>query len=230
METESGLMRPDPFAFCGRTLAEEKIMRRFLLGALLSVPLLASPLWARPPEHGEHHSSSHWSHGGYYHGGYRPYYYGWNRPYYYGWWNRGYGYSAYSWYMAPYYGSSVYVAPSYGTTSQYSTTPQFDANALVNAWYRHYLGRDMDAGAQGWIDHLQNGRDPTWVLSAILGSDEYYQRSGSTPRGFLDHLYQDVAGRRLSSSEVALQAFNSSARMGIAYDLLQRNPQAVMIQ
>jgi hypothetical protein len=112
---------------------------------------------------------------------------------------------------------------------EYRTTTRVDADALVSAWYRRYLERDMDAGAQGWIDHLRNGQDPAWVLSAILASDEYYQRTGSTPRGFMEQLYQDVARRQPSGGELTPQSLDPQARMGIAYDLLQRNPRAVMI-
>jgi hypothetical protein len=66
---------------------------------------------------------------------------------------------------------------------------------LVRNWYRQYLGRDLDQGGSGWVSLLENGASPDVVLASILGSDEYWQRAGGTPDGFVRALYMDL-GRR----------------------------------
>jgi hypothetical protein len=182
-------------------------MRRFILGALLALPFLASPLWA---DHGHRGRDNH----------------GYGRSYGYG----GYGYR--SWYSAPIYIAPTYVAPAYRVNPEYRSGYQVDADALVNAWYRRYLGRDMDPAAQSWVAQVRDGVDPAAVVASILGSDEYLDRSGGTADRFVDRLYQDVAGRRPDGREMdsARRAFDYSSRVAIAFDLVRQHPAAVMIR
>jgi len=193
-------------------------MRRFILGALLSVPLLVSPLWAKPEHGGSHHGGSHHGDGNRY--------YGYGRGYGYGW-GYGYGTPYRSWYVAPMVVAPTYVVPEYRATPAY----RGDADALVSAWYQRYLGRDMDPGASGWIDQVRIGADPSTVLCRILASDEYYQRGGATPSGFVERLYVDVADRRPSREEMdsTLNRMASVDRQGVAYEMLRQHPEAVMI-
>lgn len=76
-----------------------------------------------------------------------------------------------------------------------------DAAFTVRGWYQRYLGREPDAHALGWIQALRQGQDPTTVLSNIVGSDEYYNRNGGTPQGFVRGLYRDLVGRPPSPRE-----------------------------
>jgi hypothetical protein len=187
-------------------MRRKKIMRRFILGAVLALPFLASPLWARP-DHGHR--------GRDYHG-----------------YGRSYGYGYRSWYVGPAYVAPTYVAPAYQVSPEYRTRYQIDADALVNAWYRRYLGRDMDPAGIGWVGQVRDGVDPASVLASILGSDEYFERSGGTPDRFVDRLYQDAAGRRPTGREreYAVRYSDNPGRVAIANDLLHQNPGAVMIQ
>src|SRR5437879_3364992 len=102
-------------------------MRRIIVGALMGVALLASPLWARPE-----HSRGGWRQGDRYRS------YGYGRGY-------GYGYPYRSWYVPP-----TYVVPDYPVAPEYRTGYQGDPDALVNAWYTRYLGREMDSSASVW--------------------------------------------------------------------------------
>ena len=207
-------------------------MRRTILSALLSVPLLVSPLFAAPQHGGSnHHGDGHhnqWHGGDGHHGewhGSSGHGWGWGPGV--GWGYYGLGFPYRSW-----YGGSTYVAPTY-VLPDYGTTYQVDAEALVNAWYHRYLGRDMDPGAAGWMDKIRiGGEEPSAVLSGILASPEYYQRGGGTPSGFVNQLYADVAGRQPSRGEmgVALNRLGVVDRQGVAYDVLRQHPEAVMIQ
>ncbi len=69
------------------------------------------------------------------------------------------------------------------------------APAIVQTWYQHYLGRPADqAGFDYWVPRL-GSQDPQQTLSELLGSDEYYNRTGGTPDGLVLGLYRDVLGR-----------------------------------
>ena len=72
-----------------------------------------------------------------------------------------------------------------------------NAVAVVKSWYRQYLHREAEpSGLQGWVTQLRQGQDPTYLLSSLLASQEYFQNAGSTPAGWIKALYWDLAGRR----------------------------------
>jgi len=74
---------------------------------------------------------------------------------------------------------------------------------LVDYWYQRFLDRPAnDEGAGAWVDDLRQGESPQKVLATILSSEEYFQKSGSTNRGFVANLYRDLAGRSPSPREV----------------------------
>jgi hypothetical protein len=120
--------------------------------------------------------------------------------------------------------------PAYRSPSVFPPAFRLRAREVVEGWYLRYLGRDLDPGAAVWIDQLRRGENPSAVLAGILGSDEYYQQSGSTPRRFIDRLYIDVAGRRIDGREMdqMLQRLRFSDRQQVAYELLLRYPNAVL--
>jgi len=67
--------------------------------------------------------------------------------------------------------------------------------ALLDGWYRNYLGRPIDAAALTvWGAKLTQTSDPALVQAQLLGSGEYYQRNGATPADFIRALYRDVDG------------------------------------
>jgi len=103
-----------------------------------------------------------------------------------------------------------------------------DPAATVDAWYRTYLGRPAydDPGSAGWVTQLYQGADPPSVLSGILGSDEYFNRSGNSMAGFIQNLYRQVRGRLPTASEQDfwLRRLYTQDRKGVAYEVLTQNP------
>jgi len=101
-----------------------------------------------------------------------------------------------------------------------------DSNALVDSWYRTYLGRAPDPAMAGWVAQLNQGTPADRVLSSILGSDEYYLRAGSTPQGFITLLYSDILQRAPTAAEVNywVGRMYTTDRPGIADALLTQNP------
>jgi hypothetical protein len=73
--------------------------------------------------------------------------------------------------------------------------PPLNVPQVLNTWYTHYLGRNVDqAGMDFWGPRLAS-RNPQHVLAGILASDEYLNRNGGTPDGLVLGLYRDVLGR-----------------------------------
>lgn len=101
-----------------------------------------------------------------------------------------------------------------------------DANALVDSWYRTYLGRAPDAGMVYWVNQLNQGKAADEVLAGILGSDEYYARAGSSPVGFLTQLYNDILKRAPAPSELNfwLPRMYTEERQTIADQFLNQTP------
>jgi hypothetical protein len=74
-------------------------------------------------------------------------------------------------------------------------SPSTDIPQVLNTWYTHYLGRNVDqAGMNFWAPRLAS-QNPQDVLAGILASDEYLNRNGGTPDGLVLGLYRDVLGR-----------------------------------
>jgi hypothetical protein len=78
--------------------------------------------------------------------------------------------------------------------------------AVVDGFYRDYLGRPADAAGltiwSPWVTGLR-----TEVQAKLLASDEYFGKAGGTNDGFIDAVYQDVLGR--SADPGALATFGS---------------------
>jgi len=68
------------------------------------------------------------------------------------------------------------------------------------------MGRQPDAqGLQDHVWNIQNGTSYRDALANFLGSDEYFQRKGNTPEGFITGLYRDLLRRYPSSAELQTQ-------------------------
>jgi hypothetical protein len=99
---------------------------------------------------------------------------------------------------------------------------------LVQTWYSTYLGRQVQGTeAMGWVNMLASHTEEQ-VLSAILGSSEFYNRaqtliaSGSAAERYIQALYQVLLGRSGMSSEVAAwtAVLPGMGRQGVALAFL----------
>jgi hypothetical protein len=110
---------------------------------------------------------------------------------------------------------------SVGMAIANSTESQTD---IVTNDYQSFLNRAPDSGGLAyWLGHLQSGRTPDQVAAGILGSAEYFADHGSTNRGFISALYQDVLGRTPDSggNTFWLNALASGvSRTQVAFDFL----------
>ena len=106
------------------------------------------------------------------------------------------------------------------------------ATALVREWYRRYLGRSADQApdAPYWVQQLRAGNPPAGLLTRILGTPEYYNRTGGNDRAFIGRLLFDVSGRPASPREVEYwlgRLYHDASRDDLASEVLARYPEAV---
>jgi hypothetical protein len=113
--------------------------------------------------------------------------------------------------------------------AQYPPAPEEGPTAMVQDWYRRFLGRQADPQAAVWVDYIKQGQSPDQVLSQILASSEYYRRAGGTPQGFVQRLFTDLTGRPPSQQELNywVNRVYQSGRQEVAYEVLQRYPQGM---
>src|SRR5262249_9034410 len=93
------------------------------------------------------------------------------------------------------------------------------------SWYQRFLEREPDfPGASGWIQLLRRGQSPQSVLANILSSQEYFEKAGSTLRGFVQTLHRDLYGRPPTRWEFDfwIPRAHSASRRDVAYDMLSR--------
>lgn len=70
------------------------------------------------------------------------------------------------------------------------------AGVQINQLYRKILGRDADAaGRSYWLSQVERGLHIEEIAAQFYGSDEYFRAAGSTNRGYVESLYDDLLGR-----------------------------------
>jgi uncharacterized protein YkwD len=95
---------------------------------------------------------------------------------------------------------------------------------LVKTWYLTYLGRPaLNGEEQGWVSALLRGVPEETVLATILGSDEFFIRTGTGNQPYIQALYSRLLQRTASSGEVGgwLSALPQAGRSGIALAFLR---------
>lgn len=114
--------------------------------------------------------------------------------------------------------------PQYPGQSSYY---DYDPSEMVRSWYLRYLDREPDTiGAQSWIEALRQGYRPEMVLAGMLGSQEYYQRAGGTPNGFIQKLMTDITRQYPDRRQYDywIRRFHAERREDLAYSLISRYP------
>jgi hypothetical protein len=120
-----------------------------------------------------------------------------------------------------------------GLTSPVDAQAIGDPMAMVDSWYRAYLGRTAlrDPASAGWVNLLQQGGQPAQVLAGILGSPEYFNRVGGTMPAFIQAVYREAVGRPATPAELRfwLRRALTQSRRDIAFEILSQNPGAGMV-
>lgn len=113
-------------------------------------------------------------------------------------------------------------------------SPEYAVHYLTTV-YEVLLGRAPDAGGlKFWTEKMgqpgtpganTGSADEKYILAAILGSDEFYLKSGNTPQSWINALYEDLLGRAADGSGLAfwaneLATRGAGDRGGIVRDLL----------
>jgi hypothetical protein len=79
-----------------------------------------------------------------------------------------------------------------------------DQANLVESYYERLLHRSADpVGMQTWLAHFSWGESGESIQAQLMTSDEYWQRNGSNPQGFVVGMYRDMLGRNPNQFEVA---------------------------
>jgi hypothetical protein len=116
----------------------------------------------------------------------------------------------------------------------FMNSPEYAVH-YVTTLYEVILGRAPDpAGLQFWSqkmgqpgtpDSNSGSADEKNIVAAFFGSDEFYLKSGNTPQGWINALYEDILGRSPDSGGAMfwaneLATRGSGDRDGIVRDLL----------
>jgi hypothetical protein len=98
---------------------------------------------------------------------------------------------------------------------------------LVEGWYQHFLGRPGDPSSSYWIDQIRQGQPPDNVLAQVLSSQEYYDKGGRSPQGFVEKLHLDLTGQPPSPEALNywVSGLVQTSRQEVAHALLTRYPQ-----
>ncbi len=76
--------------------------------------------------------------------------------------------------------------------------------SLIQQAYQTYLGRAAEpAGLASWLRQMRRGYRISEMEAGFLASNEYYQKAGATPSGWVRALYLDVLGRAPTGAEVS---------------------------
>lgn len=95
------------------------------------------------------------------------------------------------------------------------------AGTRVGALYRTVLGREAESsGRVNWVRAIAHGMRLESVASGIYGSQERFNLSGGTNRGYVEGLYRDILGREADaggrSQWVGLLDRGQLSRTGVA--------------
>jgi hypothetical protein len=92
---------------------------------------------------------------------------------------------------------------------------------LVQGWYTKFLGRSPSMVEVTFWAGVLRTKSIEQVAANILGSSEYYSRSGGTAQGFLSALYRDLLGRPIDSQGSAAWSSDLSrmSRTQVALDI-----------
>ena len=104
--------------------------------------------------------------------------------------------------LSPAHRHRINGTPRFTVANALTTSGEY-RSILITASYRAYLGRQPDpAGLAGWLNFVNTSGTIVQMDTGLLGSTEYYLKTGATPSGFIASLYVDTLHRVPSSGEV----------------------------
>ena len=118
--------------------------------------------------------------------------------------------------------------------------PSRESRETITAWCERYYGTPPDPGSLVvWGNRLDRAADPNQTLSAMLGDPNYYSRTGSTPRRWLEWTFHHMTGRDPSRQEFGFwldrlfrlggESPDAQDRTDLAYEMLKRYPQGAAV-
>ncbi len=116
--------------------------------------------------------------------------------------------------------AGIVSAPQVALT--FTSGPEYLTN-LVKSDYQAILGRAAaPQEAASWVAALQNGLSEQQFVSYVVGSNEYFQKVGSTNGNWINGVYQVILGRSAGPGEPAgwLQALqNGVSLQAVAFNI-----------
>jgi subtilisin-like proprotein convertase family protein len=86
---------------------------------------------------------------------------------------------------------------------KFQTAPEY-RRRVVDAVYKTFLQRVPDKGGQTyWAEQVRKGANPDQIRAQVIGSNEYYNKSGASPAGFAAALYQQVTRKPATPTQIS---------------------------
>jgi hypothetical protein len=99
-----------------------------------------------------------------------------------------------------------------GIIRKYQTTPEYNRR-VVDDVYKTFLKRNPDKSGQTyWAEKIRKGANPDEVRAQVIGSGEYFTKSGGTASGFAAAIYQQVT--RVPATQPQIDAVVAQIQAG----------------
>jgi subtilisin-like proprotein convertase family protein len=90
-----------------------------------------------------------------------------------------------------------------GIIRKYQTTPEY-RRRVVDDVYKTFLQRNPDKSGQTyWAEQVRKGVNPDQLRAQVIGSNEYWNKSGASAAGFAAAIYQQVTRTPATPAQVA---------------------------
>ena len=110
-----------------------------------------------------------------------------------------------------------------GIIRKFQTTPEY-RRRVVDSVYKTFLQRNPDSSGQAyWAEQIRKGANPDQIRAQVIGSNEYWNKSGASSAGFAAAIYQQVTRTPATQAQidaVAAQLKAGKSRQSIAAALL----------
>lgn len=102
--------------------------------------------------------------------------------------------------------------PRVGIIRKYQTTPEYNRR-VVDDVYKTFLKRNPDTSGQTyWAEKIRKGANPDEIRAQVIGSGEYFTKSGGTAAGFAAAIYQQVT--RVPATQPQIDAVVAQIQAG----------------